>query len=302
MPGKAGSILKGLFVLALIGGGAWAGWRYKEEAIQAWQRFRTPKPVAIELQPAAAMLMDTSLSRAQASGKIAVIRFNLTDCAVCERMSRDVFTQPEWGKFAAEKLEITEYLMPTSFTSEQTELVQRMELLDTFAKASGAGQGFPFVAVLARDGSLLGARAGYQGVGAGGYIRWIEQLGNADKSAPKKISVPTMEAKSTNTPAPARPVAAVLAPDAGNAAAAATSTNAPAVMEITIKGISGVGNNKVVLIGVGKRNFPLTVGEKKNVPVDEGFAVVECREIGDKTVKVRVEGEAQDRELALPAL
>lgn len=68
MPGKAGSIVKGLFVLALIGGGVWAGLRYKEEAIQAWQKFRTPKPVAIEVQPAAATLMDASLSLGQARG------------------------------------------------------------------------------------------------------------------------------------------------------------------------------------------------------------------------------------------
>lgn len=216
-------------------------------------------------------------------------------------MSRDVFTQPEWGKFAAEKLEITEYLMPTTFTSEQPELVQRMELLDSFAKASGAGQGFPFVAVLAKDGSLLGARSGYQGGGAGGYIRWIEQLGNADKSAPKKISAPATETKSKGAGVPATPATAQAKPGSGNAAAAATNTNAPAVLEVTIKGISGTGNNKIALIGVGKRNVPLTVGEKKKVPWDKGFAVVECREIGDMSVKVRVEGEAQDRELAVPA-
>lgn len=292
--------MKGLFVLALIGGGAWAGWRYKEEAIQAWQRFRTPKPVAMEVQPAAAGLLDASLSRAQASGKIAVIRFNLTDCAVCERMSRDVFTQPEWGKFAAEKLEITEYLMPTSFTSEQPELVQRMELLDTFSKASGAGQGFPFVAVLAKDGSLLGARAGYQGGGAGGYIRWIEQLGNADKSAPKKISAQATETKSKGAGVPATPVTAQAKPGSGNATAVA-STNAPAVLEITIKGISGTGSSKMALIGVGKRNVPLTAGEKKKVPWDKGSVTVECREIGDKEVVVQVEGEPEVRRLSGPS-
>ncbi|MGV3757722.1 MAG: hypothetical protein ACO1QS_20260 [Verrucomicrobiota bacterium] len=299
MAGKAGSIMKGLFVLALIGGAVWAGLRYKEEAIQAWQKFRTPKPVAVEVQPAAAGLLDASLSRAQASGKLAVIRFNLTDCAVCERMSRDVFTQPEWGKFAAEKLEITEYLMPTTFTSEQPELVQRMELLDSFAKASGAGQGFPFVAVLAKDGSLLGARAGYQGGGAGGYIRWIEQLGNADKSTPKKIITPATETKSKGAPAPATPVAAKTVPNA-NSAATSTSTNAPAVLEITVKGISGTGSNKMALIGVGKRNVPLLAGEKKKVPWDKGSVTVECREIGDKEVVVQVEGEPEARRLSLP--
>ncbi|HEY1174001.1 MAG TPA: hypothetical protein VGH19_21730 [Verrucomicrobiae bacterium] len=298
MPGKFAKAVKGLFVVALIASAALAGLHYKEDAIQLWERLRAPKAAApIEASPTASTVIDESLRRSQVSGKTAVIRFNLTGCAVCERMSRDVFAQAEWATFAAEKLELTDYLMPTSFTSAQPELVQRMELLDSFAKASGAGQGFPFVAVIAKDGSLLGARSGYQDGGPKSYIRWIEQLSKGDKSSPKKLIAPaSATTKSTTSPASVATVS-----QTASAAKASPTTNAPPIIfEVTLKGVSGTGDRKVALIGVGKRNIPLMIGEKKKVPWENTFKVVECREIGEREVVVHIEGEAETRHLALP--
>jgi len=92
-------------------------------AVKVVERFRPAKAVAISAEPDVQVLLKESLKRSQAKGKIPVIRFNLQNCSVCERVSRDVFTKSEWKKFAEERLEITEYLMPTSFTDADTEVV-----------------------------------------------------------------------------------------------------------------------------------------------------------------------------------
>jgi thioredoxin-related protein len=264
------------------------------------ERVRSPKPVAIAGEAEVLALLKEPLKRAQAKGKVPVIRFNLISCGVCERVSRDVFTKQEWDKFAADKLDITDFLMPTTFTSEQPELVQRIHLMETLAKAAGVDQGFPLIAVLGRDGSLLGARAGYHSGGAENYVRWVEALSAADKSPhlpPEPVpatnaavvvvtNTPPVETNRTEIAQPAPPV---------------TNEVATAAMEVVVKGVSGTGDRRVVLLGIGKRNYPLVIGEKKRVTHDKGAAVVECREIGDQVVVVRVEGEEQDRRLFLPA-
>lgn len=273
-------------------------------AVKVVERFRPAKAVAISAEPDVQALLKESLKRSQAKGRIPVIRFNLQNCSVCERVSRDVFTKREWKKFAEERLEITDYLMPPSVTDGEPEMVQRMHLLDSLAKTSGADQGFPFIAVLARDGTLLGARAGYHAGGAENYIKWAENLANSDKSTyvlptPGPEIAGTITNNFANTPAVAPAAGAT---NSAESAVKPTSTNETVVpaVEVVVKGVSGAGNKRVVLLGIGKRNYPLVIGEKKRVTHENGFAVVECREIGDTAVVVHVEGEEEDRRLSLP--
>ena len=273
-------------------------------AVKVVERFRPAKAVTITAEPDVQALLKESLKRSQAKGKIPVVRFNLQNCGVCERVSRDVFTKGEWKKFAEERLEVTEYLMPTSFTDADTEVVQRMHLLDSLAKTSGADQGFPFIAVLARDGTLLGARAGYHAGGAENYVRWAENLANSDKST-YVLPTPGPEIGGTitnnfaNTPVL---VPVVAATNSAESVVKPTPTNetVAAAVEVVVKGVSGAGNKRVVLLGIGKRNYPLVIGEKKRVSQENGFTVVECREISDAAVVVHVEGEDEDRKLPLP--
>jgi thioredoxin-related protein len=256
-------------------------------------RYLPAKYQPTQVSPETAGVIDEPLKQALAKGKVAVIKFNLVNCGICERMSRDVFTKPEWAKFAARKLEVTEFLMPTTITSEQPELVKRIQLLDSYAKASGAQQGFPFIAVLGKDGSLLGARAGYHNGGAPAYIKWMEGLIANDKSSPRQLpETPVTESKA---PAPAPPAVPA------NASIPGPATNAvvKASLEIVVKGVSGAGANKVVLLGIGERNFPLFSGDKKRVQFNNASVLVECREVGEKEVVVQVEGEDKERRLSL---
>lgn len=296
------------------------------KATKVIERFRLGRPVAIEAAPEVLSIIKEPLKRAVTKGKIPVIRFNLVNCGVCERVSRDVFTKPEWSKFAAERLEMTDFLMPTSFTEQDTELVKRINLMEALAKASDADQGFPLIAVLGRDGKLLGARAGYHGGGAENYIQWVEALSRGDKSeapAPAAeqakaeltantngqpavavtpaVSVPSMQvtnpptpATAANAPAPVKTPSPTLAPEPQSEPMATPK------LEIAVKGVSGSGSNKVVLLGIGKRNYPLMVGERKRVFVEQAGFTVECVGIEPGEVVVRVEGEEKDRHLVLP--
>jgi hypothetical protein len=296
------TVLKWLILSLVVAAGGWALVANRGAALQYLERVSTPHPVAIEAAPDVLALLNEPVKRAQAKGKIAVIRYNLTDCAVCERVSRDVFTQPAWAKFQGERLEMTDFLMPTSVTSDQPELVQRIHLLEALEKASGAGQGFPFIAVVGADGRVLGARSGYHPGGPENYIRWIEGLAGKSPAAPAKALPESAKAATpaaTNSPAIST---------SGNVTSAKEATtnqparaeSAPVPLEIVVKGISGSGDRRMVLLGVGKRNFPLVAGEKKRLALDGGATVIECREIGEKTVLLHVEGEDHERQLALP--
>lgn len=282
--------MKPLIALIVIGAVIWFAMRPGGLGFRLIEDYITPKPVILQATPEVLAQLVEPLKKAESSGKIAVLRFNLADCAVCERMSREVFVQPEWGKYAERRLAITEYLMPTSFTSEQTDVVLRMQLLDTIAKATEADQGFPFIAVLGKDGSVLGARSGYYRGGADAYIRWVEKVSRADAHIPPPPAVPQVTGTKVEiiTNAPVSKVAS---------ATSATATNGP--VEIVVKGISGTGSNRVVLLGVGKRNVPLFAGEKKRLSMDNESVVVEYREIGEHEVVVQVEGEKAERRLAL---
>ena len=321
--------VKWFLILLAAAAVLWVQLLMNGKATKVIERFRPGRPVAIEAAPEVLSIIKEPLKRAVTKGKIPVIRFNLVDCGVCERLSRDVFTKPEWGKFAAERLEMTDFLMPTSFTEQDTELVKRIHLMEALAKASGADQGFPLIAVLGRDGKLLGARAGYHGGGAENYIQWVEALSQGDKS-----EAPAPAAEQTKAESPAntngQPVAAVntaaSAPSmqVTNTPAPAASANGPvpepaktpslvpvpapqaepmatSKLEIVVKGVSGRGNNKVVLLGIGKRNYPLVSGERKRVYIDQSGFTIECVGIEPKQVVVRVEGEDKDRHLDLPS-
>lgn len=305
----------------------WAQLLMNGKATKVIERFRPGRPVMIAAAPEVLGIIKEPLKRAVTKGKIPVIRFNLTNCAVCERVSRDVFTKPEWSKFAAERLDVTDFLMPTSFTEQDTELVKRIKLMEALAKASGADQGFPLIAVLGRDGKLLGARAGYHAGGAESYVKWVETLSLGDKSevaAPTGEQVKTEPSANTNA-IPTETASVVAVTSAPPAQVTNTPTEAaiapapvpepvkepapsakaaPVVLpkfEIVVKGVSGSGNNKVVLLGIGKRNYPLVSGERRRVLVEQAVVTIECHSIADKEVVVRVEGEAKDRYLDLPS-
>jgi len=284
-----------LFAVAIVAAVGFQMWR-NGTAQKYLARYLPAKDQPTQVSPEAAGVIDEPLKQALAKGKVAVIKFNLVNCGICERMSRDVFTKPEWAKFVTRKLEVTEFLMPTTITSEQPELVKRIQLLDAYAKASGAQQGFPFIAVLGKDGSLLGARAGYHDGGAPAYIKWMESLIANDKSSPKKLpETPVTESKAS------APVTAAAPSSTAPAVPAVAVTNATvkASLEIVVKGVSGTGANKVVLLSIGERNYPLFSGDKQRVQFNNASVLVECREVGEKEVVVQVEGEEKERRLSL---
>ncbi len=256
----------------------------------------------VDAPPEVSELIDDSLHRAQTAGKTPVIRFNLVNCGICERVSRDVFTKPEWGKFAAEKLEITEYLMPTTVTSDDPEMVKRMNLLIALGEAAGVQGGFPLFVVMGKDGSVLGARAGYHAGGASGYINWVEGLVKADTSVAKVTTDNKVNTSEPTEPAKAPVTKVVDAPKVSTPAAApvpATNEMVKASLDIAVKGVSGTGASKVVLLAIGERNYPLFSGDKKRVQFNNAPVLVECREISDDEIVVQVEGEEKERRLSL---
>ncbi len=146
----------------------------------------------------------TSLKQAQAqsreSGKVILADFTGSDwCGWCVKLKREVFSRPEFAKWASQNVILLEVDFPRRKTQSQQLKAQNRAL----AKSYGI-RGYPTILFLNADGQEIG-RSGYI---RGGAKVWIENaqkiIGKRPKPEALKVASSltegTKQAKSTGRP------------------------------------------------------------------------------------------------------
>jgi len=143
-----------LLALAALAGCAKPGGEPAEQRALAWQ---TDLPAA--------------QARARAENKAVLINFTGSDwCPWCVRLSREVFSQPEFAQFAAQHLVLVEVDFPRRKAQDAELKKANRALQERFAI-----EGFPTVVLLDAEGRKLGT-LGYQPGGPKPFIAALERL------------------------------------------------------------------------------------------------------------------------------
>ncbi len=118
----------------------------------------------------------TDLGKAQAQAKqgnkLILMDFNGSDwCPPCMALRKQVFSSPEFQKFASQNLVLVDVDFPHA--KEQSEALKKTN--EALAEKFGV-DGFPTVVVLASNGKELDKTTGYQGETAKEFIARLQQL------------------------------------------------------------------------------------------------------------------------------
>lgn len=242
----------------------------------------------------------------------ALIHFSLQGCGPCARLDEDVLAKQEWRDFAKANLLETLIEFPSTITSEDTDLVMKMQAMEGIATKLNKNAAFPFLVVLGRDGSILGGRSGYIAGGPSGYVQWAQGLLAADTSPAGVPAATSTEPASKSTEnakkpgeatkqetAPAK-VAETKPPEpkvaVANATPTATSkpaTNAPALTPcdyVKATGVLGKGDRAMVFLQAGGEAFNLKSGKELEIQSAGGkFKVRIQKADADSTVLMIVD-------------
>lgn len=217
-----------------------------------------------------------ALAKAKAENKNALLFFTGSDwCGWCKKLKREVFGQPEFLTYAQTNFVLVELDFPKAIPQTPELQAANAALAEKFEIT-----GYPTVIILDADGNKL-ARGGYLEGGAANYIAALEKIPGGKSQA-------ASNATSAEAPTPTVPV---------NSSPAFSPQPAPVIRytELTLKGITGAKNRRFALIN----NQTLAVGEKAKVKLGEKQIDVLCQEIRDDSVLIKVEGEAEPKELKL---
>jgi uncharacterized protein YyaL (SSP411 family) len=134
-------------------------------------------PMATSLaQTAPALTWNASLpaamQQAQATQRPVLAVFSGSDwCKPCMMLKQEVFDQPEFARFAQDKLVLTRFDFPRNkknkLSTEQTKLNE-----EAAAKLNAGGE-FPLVVLLSPTGKVL-ARSAYRAGGATAYEAYLQ--------------------------------------------------------------------------------------------------------------------------------
>ncbi len=116
--------------------------------------------------------LPAALAQAQASHKPVLAVFSGSDwCKPCMMLKQEVFDQPEFTRFAQDKLVLARFDFPRNKKNRldpaQTKLNEQAA-----AQLNGGGE-FPLVVVLSPTGKVL-ARSGYRAGGAAAYEAYLQ--------------------------------------------------------------------------------------------------------------------------------
>lgn len=110
-------------------------------------------------------------AEAKASHKLLLLDFTGSDwCIWCQKLHREVFTQPEFEKYAKENLVLMTVDFPRTKKLDPAAKKQNEELANKYHI-----EGFPTVIVLNADGKKVG-ELGYQPGGAEAFVKELQKL------------------------------------------------------------------------------------------------------------------------------
>jgi thioredoxin-related protein len=116
-----------------------------------------------------------ALQKAKAENKLVLLDFTGSDwCSWCQKMDKEVFSTPDFLKYAQQHLELVEVDFPHAKSLPADVTKQNEGLQKEYAI-----EGFPTIVILNADGKKVGEFEGYQ---EGGAQAFIDQLAKLPKS------------------------------------------------------------------------------------------------------------------------
>jgi thioredoxin-related protein len=216
---------------------------------------------------------DAEAAKAQAKreNKVVLLDFTGSDwCSWCIKLKKEVFDQPEFAEFARANFVLVEVDFPHHNVMSPAQQQANRKLANAYHVNS-----YPSIVLVDGDGHVLG-RTGYVAGGPAAFDAKLEHLLKLDRKVPPHTAqaVPEPTRKTfVWTPAP---------------------TAVPVHYgALTLKGISGTGERRMVLIN----NASLMTGEIASVKVEDGEVKVRCQEIRDDSVLVVVADKTIDLKL-----
>src|SRR6185503_18986758 len=203
------------------------------------------------------------------------INFTASDrCKWCIKLAEEVFSKPEFDKFASNNLVLVE----VDFRASQTAALLKAN--QTLAQNFQV-QGYPTLIVLNSQGKKT-ATLGYMEGGPASFIAALggrSPGGNSAPSVARSKGAPEQTASAKPAPRPE---------------SAATPTPA-ALAELTLKGISGPKENRLAMIN----NRTLAAGESTTIRLRDRAVKIHCVEVLEKSVIVTVDDSEEQREIRL---
>lgn len=116
---------------------------------------------------------ESAFVKAKQENKHVLINFTGSDwCGWCKRLDAEVFTQPEFQKYAKENLVLLKLDFPRRTPQSKEEKIKNQQLAQQFAV-----RGFPTI-LIAKANQQVVLRTGYQRGGAASYVQHLDRAIN----------------------------------------------------------------------------------------------------------------------------
>ena len=139
-----------------------------------------------------------ALAKAKTDKKMVLMDFTGSDwCGWCMKMDKEIFSTPEFQKYAQDNLELVEL----DFPHKKLLPLATKQQNDTLAKQYGV-EGFPTTVLLDSEGKTLKVFDGYVSGGAAAFIATLEKLkaGGASTSQVSPVAPATQTAQTAANP------------------------------------------------------------------------------------------------------
>jgi disulfide reductase len=241
------------------------------------------KPLSLEMAEPGAWLWYAELEEAKAvaarNGKLVMMYFTRSDWSPeCARMNAEVLDTAHFRGLATEHLVLMKVDFPKRTPMSARELKIKQELVAKYRVTV-----FPTLVFVNAQGQEI-HRRGLRGGDVGEYMNsLVKDLGLVGK--PSRGVAQTREPKPAEKPSPPPPLFG-----------GAPVVPSPRYTNLLLKNISGTAARRFALVN----NQTFTAGETALVQLEDSHVRVTCREIGQRSVTLQVEGEVAVRVVSLP--
>jgi protein disulfide-isomerase len=112
-----------------------------------------------------------ALAQAGKEHKLVLLDFTGSDwCVWCMKLSKDIFSQPEFGEFAAKNLVLVELDFPS-----RKPLPDEVKAQNSALAAKFGVEGFPTLILVNAGGEEVARHVGYLPGGPDSLIKWVEK-------------------------------------------------------------------------------------------------------------------------------